>query len=93
MIQPISESWHSIIPRLVVDDTMRLVDFLKRDFEATGELHTEMPSEIHIGDARVLISGTGTHPSAWHRPLPRDPLSEVREGKPAGRRAVRTTAQ
>ncbi len=58
------EGWHSITPRLVVDDPAKLVQFLKRAFGATGELATETPSQVRIGDSIVMVSGTG----------PRDPM-------------------
>jgi PhnB protein len=59
MTKPIPEGWHSVTPRLVVDDPTRLVEFLKRAFGATGDLHTERPSVIRIGDSLVMVSGVG----------------------------------
>jgi PhnB protein len=54
------EGWHSITPRLVVEDPAKLVRFLKDAFGATGELLADSPLEVRIGDSIVLISGTGT---------------------------------
>src|SRR5262245_33575849 len=51
--------WHTVTPRLVVEDAAGLVAFLKRVFEATGELQADAPSQILIGDSRLLISEAG----------------------------------
>ena len=59
----IPDGSHSITPRLVVDDPAKLVAFLKRAFEASGEFQTEQPSELRIGDSLVMISGTGPRES------------------------------
>ena len=60
----IPEGWHSVTPRLVVHDVGKLVEFLKQAFGATGELRTDRPSKLRIGDSLVLVSGVG----------PRDPM-------------------
>ena len=59
MAKPIPEGWHSVTPRLVVHDVARLVEFLKQAFGATGDLRTEVPSEIRIGDSLVMVSSVG----------------------------------
>jgi uncharacterized glyoxalase superfamily protein PhnB len=64
MTKPIPKGWHSITPRLVVHDPAKLVAFLEQAFSAVGDLRTEMPSEMKIGDSFVLVSGVG----------PRDPM-------------------
>jgi PhnB protein len=43
----------------VVKDTALQVEFLRQAFQATGELRTDRPSIIHIGDSRLLISSAG----------------------------------
>jgi uncharacterized glyoxalase superfamily protein PhnB len=53
-----------VTPRLVVHDTARLVEFLRRAFRATGDFRTDIPSQIRIGDSLVMVSGVG----------PRDPM-------------------
>ena len=53
------EGWHSVTPRLVVQDTARLVEFLKEAFDATGDFQAEIPSVIKIGDSLVMVSGVG----------------------------------
>jgi len=55
----IPEGWHNITPRLVVGDPERLVEFLRRAFDARGEFKTEMPSRMQIGDSIVMVSGAG----------------------------------
>jgi uncharacterized glyoxalase superfamily protein PhnB len=64
MTTRIPNGWHSVTPRLVVDDAAGLVEFLKRAFGATGECRTEIPSVIRIGDSNIMVSGSG----------PRDPM-------------------
>jgi PhnB protein len=55
------EGWHSVTPRLVVSDPARMVEFLRQAFGATGDLETERPSVIKIGDSLVMISSVGPH--------------------------------
>ena len=59
MPAPKPEGWHSVTPRLVVNDVPAMVEFLMRAFDATGELETERPSVMRIGDSNVMISGSG----------------------------------
>jgi uncharacterized glyoxalase superfamily protein PhnB len=59
MTTPVPDGWHSVTPRLVVADPARLVQFLARVFDATGDFRTETPSQIRIGDSLVMVSGTG----------------------------------
>ncbi len=59
MTNPAPKGWHSVTPRIVVSDPARLIDFLKQAFGATGDLQTERPSVIRIGDSLVMISNVG----------------------------------
>jgi PhnB protein len=59
MTKSIPEGWHSVTPRLVVHDTAKLVEFLKRAFGATGDFRTDIPSVIRIGDSLVMVSSVG----------------------------------
>jgi uncharacterized glyoxalase superfamily protein PhnB len=59
MTKSIPEGWHSITPRLVVQDAATQVEFLKQAFAATGDFLTDIPSIIKIGDSRVMVSGVG----------------------------------
>ena len=51
--------WHTITPRIMVDEPEQLVEFVKRVFGAIGEYREEAPAEIRIGDSVIMISGTG----------------------------------
>jgi len=59
MTKGVPEGWHSITPRLVVNEPGLLVDFLRRAFQGTGDFHVEAPAIIRIGDSLVMISGAG----------------------------------
>ena len=53
------EGWHTVTPRIVVDDASQLVEFVKQVFGATGEYREDRPSEVRIGDSVVMISAAG----------------------------------
>jgi tRNA-Thr(GGU) m(6)t(6)A37 methyltransferase TsaA len=55
--------WHAVTPRIVVDDVAGLVAFVRDVFSATGELTPDRPAVLAIGDARIMISGTGARPA------------------------------
>jgi uncharacterized glyoxalase superfamily protein PhnB len=55
----IPAGWHSITPRLVVDDVPKLVRFLRKAFGAVGDLQADRPSQMQIGDSLVMVSGVG----------------------------------
>lgn len=59
MTKRIPKAWHSVTPRLVVEDSAKLVNFLKQAFDATGDFRTDMPSVITIGDSLVMVSSVG----------------------------------
>ena len=48
----------TIIPRMFVADPHAAVEFLRKVFDAEGELTEGRPADIHIGDARILVSDT-----------------------------------
>jgi PhnB protein len=56
---PVPTGWHSVTPRIVVEDAAALVEFLRRVFEATGEFRTDGPSQIRIGDSVLMVSTPG----------------------------------
>jgi PhnB protein len=58
-VKAVPEGWHSVTPRLFVNDAARLVDFLKHAFDASGTFRTDGPSEIRIGDSIVMVSEAG----------------------------------
>src|SRR5271157_3975982 len=53
------DGWHSVTPRLVVQDPKLLVRFLKDTFDASGEFAPDAPSQMRIGDSIVMVSGSG----------------------------------
>ncbi len=53
------DGWHSLTPRIVVDDAAGLVEFLRRAFGARGELRADRPAVMRIGDSVVMISSVG----------------------------------
>ena len=55
--------WHTVTPRIVVDDVAGLVAFVRDVFSATSELTPDRPAVLAIGDARIMISGTGARPA------------------------------
>ena len=59
MAKWIPADWHSVTPRLVVEDVAGPVEFLKQAFDASGELRTDRPAEMRIGDSVVMVSGVG----------------------------------
>jgi PhnB protein len=56
--KPVPQGWHTVTPRLFVNDAAKLVEFLKHTFAASGSYRDDGPTEIHIGDSIVMISGT-----------------------------------
>jgi PhnB protein len=50
--------WHSITPRLIATNPEALVAFLRRAFEATGDVNAGRPTELRIGDSIVMVSAT-----------------------------------
>lgn len=55
----IPDGWHSVTPRLVVQDPKMLIRFLKNTFDANGEIAVDRPSLMRIGDSIVMVSGVG----------------------------------
>jgi PhnB protein len=53
----IPEGWHTVTTRLVARDPAALVEFLRRAFGAIGDLQTDRPSQMRIGDSIVMVSG------------------------------------
>jgi uncharacterized glyoxalase superfamily protein PhnB len=56
------DGWHAVTPRIFARDTRRLVEWVKQVFQATGRYQTERPSEIQIGDSKLMIAGVGVRP-------------------------------
>lgn len=56
------DGWHSLTPRIVTEDVTGLVEFLRRAFDAAGEVHPDRPAVLRIGDSNMMISGAGPRP-------------------------------
>ena len=58
----IPEGYHSITPRLFVDDPEAMVEFLKVAFGARERVRVGKgsPAEMVIGDSIVIVSGAGS---------------------------------
>jgi PhnB protein len=55
----VREGWHTVTPRLFVDDPPGLVAFLVDVFDAQGELSKDdAPTILRIGDSNVMIGST-----------------------------------
>jgi uncharacterized glyoxalase superfamily protein PhnB/ketosteroid isomerase-like protein len=48
--------FHTLTPRVVVEDAKALVAFLRAAFDAEGEHHPERPAEVRIGDSILMVS-------------------------------------
>ena len=53
------QGWHTVTPKLVVDDGRRAVEFLKQVFGAAGDYLSDRPSVISIGDSMIMIGEVG----------------------------------
>jgi PhnB protein len=58
-VKAVPEGWHTITPRLFVQDAAKLVDFLRHAFGASGNFRADGPSEIRIGDSIVMVGEAG----------------------------------
>jgi PhnB protein len=50
------EGYHTITPRIVVDDVAAQVHFLRLVFEASGEVEPNRPAEMRIGDSLLMVT-------------------------------------
>jgi PhnB protein len=57
-VKAVPEGWHTVTPRLFAKDPVKLVDFLKHAFGASGTFREDGPTEVRIGDSIVMVSGT-----------------------------------
>src|ERR1700750_2734480 len=48
--------FHSVTPRIVVNDVEAQVAFLRDVFDATGDVAPGRPAEIRIGDSLVMVT-------------------------------------
>jgi uncharacterized glyoxalase superfamily protein PhnB len=55
---------HTVTPRIITPTPEAMVGFIKHVFGATGDFHTNRPSEIRIGDSVIMVSdGDGLRPA------------------------------
>lgn len=52
------KGYRSVTPRVVVDDVLAQVDFLRQVFDATGDVDPGRPTEVRIGDSLLMISSS-----------------------------------
>jgi PhnB protein len=50
------DGYHTITPRIVVDDVAAQVHFLRLVFEARGEVEPNRPAEMRIGDSLLMVA-------------------------------------
>ena len=55
----VPEGWHTVTPRIVVQDAKHLVHFLKQVFGSTGDYREDRPTMVRIGDSLIMISDAG----------------------------------
>jgi PhnB protein len=48
--------YHSITPRIVVSDVAAQVHFLRVVFDATGEVDSNRPADMRIGDSLIMVT-------------------------------------
>jgi PhnB protein len=77
------EGFHSVTPRIVVDDVTAQVEFLRTAFGATGAVEPGRPAEVRIGNSLVMVS-----PSEERDPFPAFLYVYVDDADAAYRRAV-----
>ncbi len=53
----VPDGWHTVTPRIVVDQPESLVDFIKTVFGATGTYQPDRPAELRIGESVLMVSG------------------------------------
>ena len=53
------QGWHTVTPKLVVDDARKAVEFLRQVFGAKGEYLSDRPSVISMGDSLIMIGEVG----------------------------------
>jgi PhnB protein len=47
---------HTVTPRMVVSDAAGAVEFLRTVFDAIGEVQTDRPTEVRIGDSVGMVT-------------------------------------
>jgi uncharacterized glyoxalase superfamily protein PhnB len=55
--------FRTVTPRIVVADVEGLSAFVKKVFDASGDVHADRPTVLSIGDSMVMLSGVGPRPA------------------------------
>ncbi len=57
MVKPIPDDWHTVTPRLFVEDPGKMASFLKSAFGAVEmpQFRKDAPIELRIGDSIVMV--------------------------------------
>ena len=55
---PRPPGWHTVTPRVFVDDPARFVAFLRSVFGAEGEWEGSRPAEVRVGDVVIMVGST-----------------------------------
>ena len=50
--------YRTVTPRIVTGDVAAVVRFLHAVFDASGDVERDRPTEVFIGDSRIMISST-----------------------------------
>ena len=53
---PSRDGYRTVTPRLVVDDVVAQVEFLREVFGAIGQVEADRPAEVRLGDSLVMVS-------------------------------------
>jgi len=53
------DGWHTITPRIVVENAREFVYFLKDVFFATGDYEEQRPTVVQIGDSKIMVTDAG----------------------------------
>jgi len=53
------DGWHTITPRIVVNNAHGFVDFLKNVFAARGDYEEQRPTVLQIGDSQIMVTEAG----------------------------------
>jgi uncharacterized glyoxalase superfamily protein PhnB len=60
MSRQLPAGFHTVTPRIVVEDVAGLVQFMKKVFAASGDFSAEAPSQLRIGNSLLMLSAPGT---------------------------------
>jgi PhnB protein len=77
------KGFHSVTPRIVVADVAAQVAFLRAVFDAAGEVQSDRPAEMRIGDSLVMVT-----PAGVREPFPAFLYVYVDDAEAVYRRAI-----